>query len=410
MNKSNKFSPEVRERAVRMVQVPVHVVMRGFRCAAPGGQDAAVAGRLAVRWVLSHRCAFIHKLSMNIAGFRVKKTTRALVIAALGAGFGGRAGAVAVQPPVDELAYRAPPAVGPIELVVRREGPRVQIYNGGILVAQRPMLGIDRIRIGGPDRTDTRLTIDYRGGPIPAAMEFMAGALGPRTDNELVLRGGAFAATTSVAYGPHDGVIQNGAYPIRYSNLTPIVDSAFAVNYTFNDFGATPHTTNIINSAGAMQINDGGSGNFETTTISNKTNVTYVIAQSATNIVFNDPAPPAGMAQVTLTDNVGNSTFSVTPTTIPVIANGHASTPPTDTLTVNVPGGTTYSLSATHSAAGYAGTYTFNHGYGSITFSNMLSITPAPAPAVPTLTNRALAVLAGLLALTGFGQVRRRRR
>lgn len=277
------------------------------------------------------------------------------------------------------------------------------------------MTEISRIQIGGPDRTDTKLTVDYRSGDIPAIIYFQAGILGKDTNNELALLGGMFSDTSSVTFGPNDGVITNDAFPIYYKNLTPILDTSSAVGYTFNDSGNPAHTTYIIDGgAGQTQINDGGSASFETTTISNKQNLTYNILSASTNVVFNNPAPATGMVQVTLQSNVGNSAFTITPTTIPVAANGFSVTPATDSLTVVVPVGATHHLTYTHGATGYAGTYTFTNGYQPITFSNMLSISPAPVAAgpasIPSLSRWALLGLGVLLGAVGLAATTSRRK
>jgi len=177
------------------------------------------------------------------------------------------------------MRYTAPPRTGPIDLVLRRDGSRVILLDGGIEAVSEELARTSEVSIGGPDREDTSLTVDYAFGPIPIPLDYHPGALGPKTDNLLSIQGAAFRNEHHTFTGPHAGVITLDEVPIVYSNLTPIDDTVPAVNYTFNAFPSAAIPINIIDGPivlgfQTIQINDGGTSSFETSNIANKTNVT----------------------------------------------------------------------------------------------------------------------------------------
>lgn len=209
------------------------------------------------------------------------------------------------------MRYSAPPRTGPIDLVLRRDGSRLILVDGGIEVLSQELDRTSEICIGGPDREDTSLTVDYAFGPIPVPIDYHPGALGPKTDNLLSIQGATFAKESHAITGAHSGVITLDDVTIAYSNLTPINDTTPAVNYTFNALPSAAIPINIVTGpvvAGfqTIQINDGGTMTFETTNIANKTHVTINEPNNfADTYTLNYPTAATGLT--TLTVNGGTA-------------------------------------------------------------------------------------------------------
>ena len=171
------------------------------------------------------------------------------------------------------LRYVAPDRADPVQLLLRREDDRLVLRDGGAIVASRSLDQVAAVSIGGPDRTDTELTVDYSGGDIAQPIDFHPGALGPSTVNALTLAGGSATTMSHRAAGPHDGVIERDGAIIRYANLTPLTDTAPSITVTFS-VPATAFVINIVDGpAGTTQINDGGTAKFESYSFANKQTV-----------------------------------------------------------------------------------------------------------------------------------------
>ena len=232
-------------------------------------------------------------------GFR-RFGTLALAVAALGLPAGD---APQAPPPHaaggQPLRYEAPARKGPIDLLLRRDGSRLLLLDGGVPVASREAKGTSEILVGGPDRHDTSLTVDYAFGPIPVPIDYHPGALGPTTDNALSLRGGSFERESHVAAGPHSGVITLDGMPIAYSNLTPMNDTTPAASSVVTiPSGATRVdivSGPVVLGSQTIQINDGGTSSFELLNLANKQAVTVRCGSSTTTVNMTGPALAAGL-------------------------------------------------------------------------------------------------------------------
>jgi hypothetical protein len=77
------------------------------------------------------------------------------------------------------LTYVASRRNGAIDLMLTRDGPDLVLRDGGIVVGHAPAALVSAVEIGGPDRANTTLTIDYAAGPIRVPIDYHPGALGP---------------------------------------------------------------------------------------------------------------------------------------------------------------------------------------------------------------------------------------
>lgn len=168
-----------------------------------------------------------------------------------------------MEPAQIALQYIAPSRNGEILLTLEREGADLVLHDGNRVVRRAPIAAVSAVAIGGPDNTNTSLTVDYGFGPIAVPIDYHPGALGPGTDNLLTLRGAEVSVETYTMAGPHSGTIELDGAPIRFANLTPINDTAPAILYTFNVFAGT--TINVVDGPivgpfQTTQINDGAGG------------------------------------------------------------------------------------------------------------------------------------------------------
>jgi hypothetical protein len=209
-------------------------------------------------------------------------------------------------PDAQPLVYTSPHRDGRIDLILRRDGADLVLLDGGVVAARRDLARTSQVRIGGPDRVDTSLAVDYASGPIPVPIDYHPGALGPSTMNLLSVRGAGFREERHVITGAHSGVITLDGTPIAYSNLTPVIDVVPTSSLTLSASSTAAITINIVNGpveAGfqTIQINDGGSGSFETLYIANKTNVIVNNASTfADTFNVNVTTAAAGLATLTL--------------------------------------------------------------------------------------------------------------
>jgi hypothetical protein len=270
------------------------------------------------------------------------------------------------------LKYRAPARRDGIHLTLTRQRDDIVVLDDDRVVRRLPQASASAIDISGPDHVDTALTIDYAQGPLAVPIDYHPGALGPKTDNELILQGGANADIVHTPSSAHSGVINVNDIPIRYSNLTPILDTLSAANYTFNAFGCT-----------TMNIADGGAGQtiisgdcVETTTISNKSDVTINTKTTAATITESIVNPETGMTQLNINGTVAGNTFNIKPISgVPINVQGFVASPGTDALTINVSGTTNVGATDSTGAHGISGTYTFGNR-ANVVFADMLTISP----------------------------------
>lgn len=214
------------------------------------------------------------------------------------------------------LHYAAPARAGRIDLLLRRDGPRVLLFDGGLEVASRDLGLTSSILIEGPNGPDTALTVDYTSGSIPLPIGYRPGALGPHTDNALTIRGGEASVERHAVTAPHAGVIELDGVPITYSNLTPIDDTVPAANFTFTaPAGATTinvTTGPVVAGFQTGQINDGGTAKFELLNFANKTNVTVNADPSTpTGLTLNLPTSATGLATLGVGGGAAGSVFNV---------------------------------------------------------------------------------------------------
>jgi hypothetical protein len=142
------------------------------------------------------------------------------------------------------LKYRAPARRGGIHLTLTRQRDDIVVLDDDRVVRRLPQASASAIDISGPDHVDTALTIDYAQGSLAVPIDYHPGALGPKTDNELILQGGSNTDIVHTPSSAHSGIINVNNIPIRYSNLTPITDTAPSAVDTFS-FGNCTTTVNI---------------------------------------------------------------------------------------------------------------------------------------------------------------------
>ena len=220
------------------------------------------------------------------------------------------------------MRYTASARTGLINLVLRRDGSRLLLLDGGVLVGSGDVDHISDIFIGGPDHQNTSLTVDYAFGPIRIPIDYHPGALGSNTENLLSIRGASFTTESHGVTGPHSGVITLDGVPIVYSNLTPIDDTVPAVNFSFTaPAGAgtiNVNTNGVIGGFQTDQINDGGTGKFELVNFANKTTVTVNgDGTTPTTFTVNIPAPASGLANLNVQGGGAGSVFNVQAVLVP---------------------------------------------------------------------------------------------
>ncbi len=238
------------------------------------------------------------------------------------------------------------------------------------------VLTIDTNAVGGQS-----LSVDFSGGnpisPIDGTgLVFNAGADSTSTPDSHVLNltgtlpSGAFASEThnaedsNVGVAPHFGdiaftdqdAIDTG---LDYTGLQPINDTAPATLYTFNDLGYPDQS---------FSATDGGAGtmvftstptpatptNFETTTISNKTNVVFntpsiipIFPGDGLNGVVDLPTASTGLASLTFNTNTNADnavSFLATPAGVVTTLNGSTDEDLTNVTGLGIASGTTLSL------------------------------------------------------------------
>jgi hypothetical protein len=305
------------------------------------------------------------------------------------------------------LQYRAPAGRDNIHLTLERLGDDIVVLDDDHVVKQLPQAAVSAIDISGPDHIDTALTIDYAHGALAVPIDYHPGALGPQTDNELILQGGTSADVVHTPTGMHSGIIDIHDMPIRYSNLTPVTDTTPNVNYVFNASGCT-----------TINIADGGAGKTtisgdctEATTISNKTNVTINVNSSAATVTETVAAPETGLIQLDINGNVAGNVFNITPIAgVPVNVQGFVASPATDALTINVAGATNVAVTGNSDANGISGTYTFGNR-ADVVFEDMLTISPPlpPPPSIPALNQWGFLAVVVVMGGTGWLMARRRK-
>lgn len=194
---------------------------------------------------------------------------------------------------------------------------------------------------------DDTLTVDFSAGnPIPASGGlFYDGGLG---FNTLVLQGGSFTNQTYRAFGSTNGSITLDGSFIGFNNLSPIIDTVPAVNYTFTG----PDNLVVVNvvpgpiSQGfqTTEINSGDTPvGFELVDFANKTNVTIDLtgiepfAPPGQVITLNTPTAATGLATLSLFSGISDDQINVV-ATAPGVANLIESGPGNDQISVRAAG------------------------------------------------------------------------
>lgn len=167
------------------------------------------------------------------------------------------------------------------------------------------------------DGNDTA-TIDFaNGNPIPVNGLKYDGGVG---SDRLVLQrtSGSYVATSMIhtATGPGAGMITaTGGGTITYTNLAPVDDTVPTTNFTFTAPVAS-NQIQLINgptilSLATVQINDGGTGQFELVNFARKTNVTINSGIGAQFVVINYNAAPAGLTNLNVNTNDSDDEIDV---------------------------------------------------------------------------------------------------
>jgi hypothetical protein len=272
------------------------------------------------------------------------------------------------------LKYRAPARRGGIHLTLTRQGDDIVVLDDDRVVRRLPQASASAIDISGPDHIDTALTIDYAQGSLAVPIDYHPGALGSKTDNELILQGGTNADIVHTPSGAHSGIINVNDIPIRYSNLTPITDTSPTANYTFS---SNCPIVNIADSAVLGQTTISTGNCSEAVSISNKMNVTVALGSTSATVTESIVNPATGLTQLNINGNVAKNAFNITPVAgVPINVQGFVASPATDALTVNVTGATNVAVTDSTGAHGISGTYTFGNR-ANVVFEDMLTISPS---------------------------------
>lgn len=144
----------------------------------------------------------------------------------------------------------------------------------------------------------------------------------------------------------------------------------------------TATTINIVDGpGGTTQINDGGTGKFESYSFANKQSVIIVGASGGSTFTVNNPLPAPGMTRLVLTRSGGSNAYSIKPyANIPVTVRGNdVVTAHNDLLSVDAVGATSPALAVNLNAFGYAGAYTFGNR-APVHFQSISSYTPTFGP------------------------------
>ena len=232
---------------------------------------------------------------------------------ALTAAFTCLAGVAAAITPVGVLTYTAPARPGAIELLLRRNGTNLELLDGGAEALSQPLAAVTAVQIGGPDATDTTLTVDFGPGAIPVPIAYHPGVPGQGTDNVLALRGGAFAHESHLALGPHSGVITLDGVPIAYDNLTPI-DTTVMVDVFTYIATAGADTINVIDGptvGGIVTTQVNSNGASELINVANKTTIEILTLGGDDQILVHNPNPANGLTAFTIDGGDGTDTLAV---------------------------------------------------------------------------------------------------
>ena len=232
---------------------------------------------------------------------------------ALTAAFTCLAGVAAAITPVGVLTYTAPARSGAIELLLRRNGADLELLDGGAQAVSLPLATVTAVEIGGPDATDTTLTVDFGPGPIPVPIAYTPGVLGQDTDNVLALRGGAFAHESHLALGPHAGVITLDGVPIAYDNLTPLDTTVVAALFTYNATAAAD-TINVIDGptvSGFVTTQINCDGACELINVANKATIEIRTLGGDDEILVHNPNPASGLTVFAIDGGDGTDILAV---------------------------------------------------------------------------------------------------
>ena len=285
-------------------------------------------------------------------------------------------------PDANVFSYRAPERTQPIRLHLARDKNSLVLLDGGVVARKAPWASVAKIRISGPNFTDTTLSIDYSTGSIDVPIDYSPGSLGAKTDNRLIISGGIDKASTHYPISAHSGLIRFGNSSISYHNLTPILDFTAVGMYTFNVTSSVVNIVDGTSNAGnpTTLVNDGSTSQFEQTTIQNKTSVILNSNTAGASVSLNNPHAAQGMTSLGVNDAAGGAQINVAPMALPLSVTGFGAANPSY-LSLDFTGTTNPAVTITNSNAnGVSGSFTFSNR-AAVSFTNVF----LPAPTVSSV-------------------------
>ncbi len=281
-------------------------------------------------------------------------------------------------------------AADKFELILK--GEELEVTVNGVMAARSSLPAVSRIVINGSADDDT-LVLDNSGGLIapPGGIHFIGEFLGVNrgAGDTLYIVGDPFssplAQSTYTPTGSDSGIIVldpdgsagdsaktfvDDEQVIIFSGLAPIIDLFPVTNMTFiagTGIDTIEMVDGVISSGlQTTELNDGGTGTFESYSFANKQNLTinFITVDQNNQITINNPTPADGLVTVEL-NGAGSSD------TITVDALGSSVT---GSLTINAGDGSDTvnlnsldpSFSATVAVNGEAGDDTYNLSLDSI--------------------------------------------
>ena len=236
-----------------------------------------------------------------------------VIAAAIAAGWMGTSAARASiwRPHRSPFVYRAAAGTPAVLLTLRRDGDQVLVVDSvtGRVRARRAISGVSGVFVSGPGgTTDSTLTVDLAGGDldVPGGVSWDGGHGG---FNTLAVNGGGPGRDAAV--GPHSGTVYAGRTVINYRDIAPVSVSS-STQFTFT---APPSATVINVVAGplvggnqSVQINDGGTSQFEALNVANTPQL-FVNGGGSTTVswVYNEPLAIPGMTSINLAGHGGNT-------------------------------------------------------------------------------------------------------
>jgi hypothetical protein len=222
------------------------------------------------------------------------------------------------------LTFTAPSGNGLDDMLLRRDGDKIELYDNGALV--KALKNVTAVQITGASGEDNRLTVDYSLGGLFSVPITFTNAAGDSGTDTLVVKGTTGADAFTFAAGQVS--VQNGS-TISYTGVEQVNVNGLAGNDTFTVNGFTPGT--------ALSV-DGGTGTNTLTVNGLAGNDAFAIATGQVT-VNGSTVSFANVQLVQVNGLAGDDTITVngfTPGTTLSVDGG----PGTNTLTVSGPGGT----------------------------------------------------------------------